>query len=206
MRYLELKQNLKKFITFSLSDIRNIEPDFYLPRLSEWQKKGYIKKIIRGKYIFSDVAINEETMFLVANSLLSPSYVSLESALSWYGLIPEGVWQITSVSTVRTINFDTQIGKFTYRTIKPGVFFGDKLVKNNNSTKPYRIASIEKALLDYFYLRADLDSKAAVDELRLNPDNLSRIDLEILKTMVRNFYNQKFEKRVSLLIDHIQNA
>src|SRR3989338_6658324 len=109
MKFLEFKQNLKDFITFNLQDIRKIEPGFDLRRLSEWQRKGYIQKLRRGYYIFSDIALNEEKLFLVANRLYGPSYVSLEMALSFYGLIPEGVYALTSITTRKTEHFKAPV-------------------------------------------------------------------------------------------------
>src|SRR5579864_6761878 len=102
MRYLDLKNQLNDFIVFSLKDIRKLDSSFYNRRLSEWRRKGYIKMVRRGYYIFSDLKLSEDVLFLIANRIYSPSYVSLESALSYYGLIPEGVLSITSVSTRKT--------------------------------------------------------------------------------------------------------
>jgi len=80
MKYLELKSELRDFTIFSLNEIRNIEPGFHRRRLNEWQDKGYIKKVVRGYYIFSDLKLSEETLFKIANRIYLPSYISLESA------------------------------------------------------------------------------------------------------------------------------
>ncbi|GAI56933.1 unnamed protein product, partial [marine sediment metagenome] len=96
MKYLELKSELRDFTIFSLNEIRNIEPGFHRRRLNEWQDKGYIKKVVRGYYIFSDLKLSEEILFKIANRIYLPSYISLESALSYYHLIPESVYGITS--------------------------------------------------------------------------------------------------------------
>src|SRR5437763_1371478 len=86
MHYQALKEQLKNFSIFSVSDIRKIDPKFYPARLSEWQKKGILKKLRRGYYMFADATLNEQALFLIANHLYPPSYVSFESALSYYGL------------------------------------------------------------------------------------------------------------------------
>jgi len=99
MQFLELKKNLKDFMIFSKRDIEKMDQSFHNQRLSEWQKKGYIKMIRRGYYIFSDLEINESILFLIANKIYSPSYVSLEMAFSYYNLIPESVYSVTSVTT-----------------------------------------------------------------------------------------------------------
>jgi len=63
MQFIELKEKLKHFPTFSIPDIRKIEEDFDIRRLSEWTRKGYIKKIRRGHYFFSDAEIREQLCF-----------------------------------------------------------------------------------------------------------------------------------------------
>jgi len=78
MQYLEFQKAFNNFTVFSLADIRQVEPGFYCRRLNEWQKKSYIKKIIKGWYIFSGLAINESVLFEIANRIYSPSYISFE--------------------------------------------------------------------------------------------------------------------------------
>ncbi len=91
MQFIEFKEKLKNYIVFSLQDIKKIDKNFYRSRLNEWQDKGYIKKIRRSYYIFDDLNLNEAILFLIANKIYSPSYISFEMALSYYGLIPEAV-------------------------------------------------------------------------------------------------------------------
>ena len=110
MQYIDLKTELKDFIVFSINGIEKIDPSFHNQRLSEWQKKGYIKKIRQGYYVFSDLQIDEKTLFLIANKIYAPSYVSLEMSLSWHNLIPEAVYGITCVTSRKTANFQTPVG------------------------------------------------------------------------------------------------
>ncbi len=124
MQYNLFKSSLKDFTIFSLNDIKQVDPRFHRRRLNEWQIKGYLKKVIKGYYIFSDLEFNENILFEIANKIYSPSYVSFEMALSYYDLIPESVYGITSASTRRTYNFKTSIAEFNYRTIKPQLHFG----------------------------------------------------------------------------------
>jgi predicted transcriptional regulator of viral defense system len=105
MQYIEFKDSLKDFTIFSLNDIRRIDNRFFRTRLNEWQNKGFIKKVIKGFYIFSDLELNEKVLFEIANRIYSPSYISFETALFWHGLIPESVYGITSASTRRTYKF-----------------------------------------------------------------------------------------------------
>jgi predicted transcriptional regulator of viral defense system len=205
MRYLDFKKKLEPFIIFSLQDIRSFEPNFNVVQLSQWQNKGYIKKIIKGKYIFTDVELNEEILFLIANELLSPSYVSLEMALSWYGIIPEGVYTVTSVSTIRTITHNTDIGIFEYRKIKQEAFFGDQLKKIEGSNRSFRIASVEKALVDYLYYKNELNTLTDIESLRLNKDVLKKeINYNLLLSYTKLCKNKEVQKRVNNLVQYLK--
>jgi len=169
MRYQELKDKLKDFVVFTLNDIRKTTPDFHRRRLNEWQDKGYIKKLRRGFYMFSDLSLNEQSMYLIANKLYAPSYISMEAALSYYGLIPEGVYTMTSISTKKTSKFMTPIAQFSYRSIKPSLFFGYKLEKYMGQS--YKIAEIEKVLLDYVYFNPKMADELDFQGWRFNSED-----------------------------------
>ena len=150
MRYTALRQDLREFILFSLRDIKILEKRFSRTRLNEWQDKGYIKKISRGYYIFSDIELSEGALFEIANRIYSPSYISFETAFSYYGLIPESVYGITSASSRKTYRFRTPVAEFAYRKITPRVFWGYNLVQWDH--RHFRIATPEKAILTFFFL------------------------------------------------------
>jgi predicted transcriptional regulator of viral defense system len=202
MRFLEFKEKLNKFVVFNLNDIRKIKADFDLRRLNEWQKKGYIRMIRRGYYIFSDLKINEPTLFLIANKIYSPSYISLEMALAYYNLIPESVYGITSVTSQKTDNFKTPLGDFIYRHIKPGLMFGYKLVEYENHN--FKIAEIEKAVLDYFYLNPHIKGQAEFFELRFNVDEFKTVaDQEKIIHYLAGFNNKSLEERINKFIRYL---
>lgn len=196
MQYIELKEALKNFTIFSINDIKSIDKSFFRVRLNEWQDKGYIKKIIKGYYIFSDLELSENTLFEIANRIYSPSYISFEMALSYYHLIPESVYGITSASTRRTYNFKTPIAEFSYKTIKKHLFFGYNLVKHNN--KYFKIASMEKAILDYFYLNPNIEKESDFASLRVNGELfLEQVDDEKLNKFLSKFAKKTLAKRIN---------
>lgn len=205
MKYLELKENFRDFVIFSISDILKIDTDFHAQRLSEWQKKGYIKKIAKGHYAFSDIQINESVLFIIANRLYAPSYISLEMALSFYGIIPESVYTVTSITSRRTKNLKTDIGQFSYTSIKPDLFFGYRLEsfgKNN-----FMIAEPEKAILDFFYNNPKINNTNSFYELRINKDSfLEKIDTNKLNNYLKLFNNQALEQRIKKLIEFVTSA
>jgi predicted transcriptional regulator of viral defense system len=205
MQYIELKNFFKDFIIFCLTDIRRIDASFHRRRLNEWQDKGYIKKIIKGYYISSDLEIDENVLFEIANRIYGPSYISFETALSYYHLIPESVYGISSASTRRTYTFRTPIGEFSYRTIKPELFFGYDLVGYNN--RHSKIASMEKAILDFFYLNPHIKGAPDFASLRINRDIfLKQAREERLYGFVDRFAKKTLTKRVKLFLEFIKNA
>lgn len=205
MKYIELKENLKDFIIFTSQDIKKIESNFDLRRLYEWQQKNYIKKVKRGYYIFSDLKINEKTLYFIANKIYKPSYISLESALSYYNLIPESVYTIISASSGKTNNFSNNIGQFSYRQLKSVLMFGEELIKYKNQN--IKMASSEKALLDYFYLNPHLKNENDFYEMRFNKETFQeKVNIEKLNNYLKYFKNKNLEKRIKKLLKFIKNA
>jgi len=202
MQYLELKEQLRDFLVFSLDDIKKTDPTFYRQRLNEWQDKGYIKKVIKEYYIFSDLEINESVLFIIANKIYDPSYVSLEMALSYHGLIPESVYEITSVSSRKTYAFNSQLAKFSYRQIKPELMFGYQLVTYQNHN--FKMAEIEKVILDYFYINPKLKTEGEFAELRINGETFrEKVDMVKFKKYLAQFQNKALEKRVNQFVKYL---
>lgn len=205
MTIIELKESLNQFTIFSINDVRKIEPEFDKRRLNEWHKKGYLKKVIRGHYIFSDLAVNENVLFEIANKIYNPSYVSLEIALSYYHLTPESVYEITSVATRKTNEFKTPIARFNYKSLKPNLFFGYKLVKYDQ--KSFKIAEVEKAILDYLYFNPRLKTAADFEGIRIDLDSFQeQVNQERLKKYLSEFNQKTFQKRVNDFLRFIKNA
>ena len=205
MQYLDLKKYFNDFTVFSLMDIKRVDAGFHRRRLNEWQDKKYIKKIIRGYYIFSDLTIDETVLFETSNRIYRPSYISLETALSYYHLIPESVYGISAISTRRTYTFKTPIAEFSYRTIKPNLFFGYDLVTHNN--KHFKIASMEKAVLDYFYLNPKIKRESDFAGLRINRDIfLAQTRETILYDFLDKFAKKTLTKRMNSFLKFIKNA
>jgi len=113
-----------------------------------YTKRGFIVRAKRGLYAFADDLPPE---LYIANKLYEPSYISLESALSYHRVIPETVYEITSVTPKSTRRFETLGKVFTYHTIKKAAFTGYSLGKQNGFS--FIIAEPEKAFADALYLR-----------------------------------------------------
>ncbi len=170
MKYEDLALLIKTPI-FSKNDILLAGGNVYDYQLSTWVKKGYLLKIKNGIYIFTrdyEKIKGEE----IATVLYQPSYLSMESALSAYGIIPEMVYSYVSVTAKTNRTFDNKFGHFIYRHLKGELFWGYREVKTGSGR--YLMAEPEKAVLDYLYLNlSKINSKSDFENLRFNEDRLS---------------------------------
>jgi hypothetical protein len=133
----------------------------------------------------------------IAFRLYSPSYISLEKALSVYGIIPEMVYGITSVTPKTTREFRNKFGDFTYRHIKPTLFFGYREDKERRCL----MAEPEKALLDYLYLNlSKIDPCEAAEEFRFNVKVIKKeISGAKLKKYLQLFNNRKMDRAIAAI-------
>ena len=203
MRYRDLLAKTKDTILIKSTDLALMTDNLpYLRRqLSEWTKKEYLIKLKKGFYIPNDSdLIKQIPIFFLSNQLYQPSYISLESALSWYGLIPEKSQTTTAISTKKTTQFQTPIGNFYYHSIKSSGFLGYVQI----TIKNYKvlIAEPEKALLDLIYLKAprvDDQFLAWFDQLRL--DSSQGFDWTKLNKYANHFGSSQIKQLLSRLED-----
>ena len=126
-------------------------PQVLRNQFTRWAKKGWLIGLRRGVYLLNknDRKIDMDNN-MIANVLYEPSYLSLEYALNFYGIIPEAVADMTSVTTRKTMRFSNELGNFIYQKIKPQAFHGFK--KTGERKNSFFIAEAEKAVVDFLYL------------------------------------------------------
>lgn len=153
MRYLDFKAKIKTNI-FTVLDAQKYFPkedaSAIKTQLSRFAVRGLIASIKRGLYCFDPKAVDE---FVLAHLLYQPSYVSAESALHYYGIIPDIPQAVTSVTVTTSKRIKSSLGLFLYSKIKFELFFGYDTILSPGSAYSFSIAQKEKALLDYLYLR-----------------------------------------------------
>lgn len=199
MQFIDFQNQFSIYPIFSLQDVRKVFSDFSYRQLDRWEKKGYLKKVKRGFYCFSTQDVDQNFLFYTANKIYTPSYVSLEMALKHYGLIPEEIFQITSVATKKTTNFQISVGNFSYRQIKPSLYFGYRLVEFGQ--QKILIAEPEKAILDYLYIHPKLKTVADFEGMRINIDEFrSQINSERFQKYLETFNNKQLSKRAKLFL------
>lgn len=201
MKYQEFRNIIKRPF-FRKTDVDFKMVNISSVQLSRWAKIGYINQVKRGLYVFNDEKDALDPL-VISFLLYEPSYVSLESALSFHGLIPELVPATTAVSAKTTRTFENQYGKFLYRHIKPELFFG--YAPREVSAEKYLLAEPEKAILDYAYFnRARLNSADDISELRINTEEFKKIvDIAKLKKYLKEYNSPKIDRIISLLLAHV---
>ncbi|MDD4409526.1 MAG: hypothetical protein PHW52_02610 [Candidatus Pacebacteria bacterium] len=204
MQYLELKTQLNDFPIFSIKDIEKVDPSFHKQRLSEWQKKGYMKKISKGFYFFTDFPINEQILFIIASRIYGPSYVSLEMALSIYGIIPESVYGVTLVTSQPTKKIKASVGNFIYRHVQSELMFGYKIQEYDGHR--YQIAELEKAILDYLYFNSRISDNESFEGVRFNIAEIKeRMDMEKFNKYLNAFHSKALNSRAKRFLTYINN-
>jgi len=174
MNYIAVEKELKKrdiriFTPLEFQRIFRVPYNNSKSFINRNVKRGLLLKLKNGLYALSNINISK---FFIANKLYTPSYVSFETALSYYGIIPETVYAIFSVTTKASREFEAKESNFIFHKVKKEAFFGYIPKKIGNIV--VLIAEPEKALLDYLYF-VILKKKTFND--RLNIKNISKIKL-----------------------------
>ncbi len=204
MKILKVKELLNTQKIFSLQDIYTLYPDFRQETLYDWENQGYVKKIRNKYYTFSDRDFRDLDLYLISNKIYEPSYVSLESALNFYGIIPEAVLKVTAITTRKTNQFETDFGTYIYKSIKKDLFWGYKLTQHGDIG--IKIAKPEKVILDYLYLNPNVSTTDDFESLRFNSEILRDIlDMEKLDRYLKIFSNEKLTERSNTLFSYMKS-
>ena len=163
-------------------------------KISELVKKGQLTPVKNGLYIPGP---NTKTLkpepFMVANHLRGPSYVSLEAALSYWDLIPERVYEVSSVTTKSSKTYSTPLGRFSYfRAPLPYYAFGIKSVALT-ARQVVLMASPEKALCDKIVMTSGILLRSTrqvqeflIDDLRIGEEQLQKLDVKEITSWIDN--------------------
>lgn len=169
-------------------------------KIVKLKNKDILTPLKSGLYVYNPLYNNTLlSKEIIANILLGPSYVSLDFALWFHGLIPESVHEITSITTKRSKSFETHYGVFSYVQIKKELFNIGLEIKTSKSGN-FIIASKEKALCDKVYFTKDIDlrSQKAMrefleDDLRIDMDELENCDIKIFEEYTKVSKSKKIE-------------
>lgn len=173
-------------------------------QLSRWRRAGKVYQLRRGLYCLAPPFQKVKPHpFLVANRLLPGSYVSLQAAMAFYGMIPEYVPMTTSVTTSRPAQWETPLGVFDFRHIQVDFFDGYRFVDLGENQRAF-VATPAKALLDLVYLEPGGDEPYYLTELRLN--NLGRLDWQLLERLTRKLEKPKLMRAMAAIRELAEEA
>lgn len=159
-------------------------------KISELIKRGELLALRRGLYVPGpEMDLPIPDLFVIANNLRGPSYISMESALSFWGIIPERVYEISSVTIKTTKEYKTPVGRFSYQHLgSPYYSFGLQSVQLKEQQTTL-MASKEKALCDKIILTAGVFLRSIrqtkdflIEDLRIDEENLVNLDRAIMRT------------------------
>lgn len=199
MNFFEFKDKMFDLACFNTYQVFAWQPDFDRNNITRWLKKGYLVRLKQGYYTFPEYKGKPDYPLYFANRIYRPSYISLHTALSFYGMIPEAVVQITSVTSLKTTAFTNDFGEYTYHSLKKNLIFGYDL-KPMKDNRTIQFAMPEKALLDLLYLYPFYDNQQEMEELRLDEDYLQNdLNTELFMEFAERFQSKALDQRIKLL-------
>ena len=185
--------------------------DYSRPRdkISVWLKSGELVRVKKGLYVFGkEAALSPFSHEILANLIYGPSAISLSYALSFYGLIPERIPSITSVTHKRRKEFITPVGRFVYFYLPAQKYSVGIRLESTSAGQQFLISTPEKALCDQIYL---IDKKIKLNtpndiesylfhDLRLDEEGLKNFSVAQLSAINESYQ----QKKINLLIQFIK--
>jgi hypothetical protein len=166
-------------------------------QLSRWVKAGRLIKLKKGLYTLAQPYRKVTPHpFLIANVMKKASYVSMQSALGYYGMIPEYVPAVTSITTQRPEQIETSLGYFVFRHVKKSWFHGYSQIDVGSGQRAF-VAIPEKALLDLVYLTPGADNYDFLNELRLQ--NLEQLNISVIQSLADESGSVKLLRAAKLI-------
>lgn len=203
-RLLELVADIPIFES-SLLLAGEVAPENLRLQLTRWTQSGKLYQLRRGLYALAPPHQKVKPHpFLLANLIQRASYVSLQSALAFHGMIPEAVQRTTSVTTARPGYWNTPLGVFLYRHIQADLLHGYRMVDLETApSQQALVATAEKALLDLVYFHPGGESPRYLMEMRLQ--NLDQLDLDELNRQAELFHSPKMQRGVRVITALVKN-
>jgi hypothetical protein len=188
---------IKKFdiIPFQTSALKAMLSNYNYPanKISSLLAKGTIIQLKKGLYILSEeYCQSSPSKDIIANHIYGPSYISLDYALSYYSLIPEKVFSVSSITTKRTRKFITPFGTFTYRQADSKYYSIGINIETIHDKYNFFIASPEKAICDKIvftpYLKITTEKQMQsflLDDLRIDFSGIELFDFSIIENCIK---------------------
>jgi len=206
MYFQEFRRQMYPLGCFTTNQAYAWRDGFDKNNLTRWVSQGLLIRLRNGYYTFPEYLGNRDFAFYSANRIYRPSYISLHTALAFYGLIPESIVHITSITTLKTASFTNSFGTFTYNTVKPEMMFGYEPRSTSHVSLDTRhepltllLATPAKAITDLLYLNPFYNTPAEMEELRIDLSSrlLKTRDLTAISSRIAN---PALDKRIRIFI------
>lgn len=177
-------------------------------KITRWLKSGDIIRVKKGLYVFGpSIAMEPYSLEVLANLIYGPSAISFTYALGYYGLIPEKVSVITSVTNQRVKKFSTPVGEFHYAYLSTKKYEIGLVLQNMGTSHAFLISTPEKALCDQIYLvdkKIVLKDSATISDylfhdLRIDPEVFYQLNSEQMCELVKTYQDPRLKKLYEFL-------
>lgn len=165
---------------------------------SDLLARGKLQRLKKGLYIQAGPGIPPFSREILGNMIYGPSYISREYALSYHGLIPEHVVEITSVTSRKTKIFTTPVGSFSYIHVPTHYYSFGFGLKEIGGERAFLIADPEKAIADRVLMEKGRFSIRSMktflfDNLRIDPDEFRNLDKSCFSQVVHLIKRQSLD-------------
>ncbi len=209
MKFEELIEQFRERPLFGLREVLALSTDSTKSlknQLSVWTRDGKLTRLRRGVYLLGEPYRKQmPSVYYTSNRLLRPSYVSLQTALQFHGMIPDAVGVVQAVTPKHGREWETTVGTFDYRSIKQERFWGYREYATGQSDRPqqtFLMARPEKCLLDLFYLKKGQWEASRLRQMRFQ--NLDRLEPETLESDAERFDSPKVSAATRRLLSEYQ--
>lgn len=200
MNFWQFRNQFYDLVCFNINQVYAWSPNFEKNNLTRWTKQNMLVKLRNSWYSFPEYLKTPNIQHFVSNKIYSPSYISLHTALAFYGIIPEAIVQTTAVSSLKKANFENVFGSFLYQQILPELMFGSEH-KAFLSKHSLIFATPEKAILDLLYLYPQYNNEEEIMELRFDEVFMQEdLKIDCLNDFTEQFKSKTLRNRVDILL------
>jgi len=200
MNFWQLRTQFYDLACFNIHQVYAWQPGFEKNNLTRWTKQNLLVKLRNSWYSFPEYLKIPNFQNFVSNKMYTPSYISLHTALAFYGIIPEAIVQTTAVSSLKKAHFENIFGSFSYQHILPDLMFGYE-PKTFLNKQTILFATPEKAILDLLYLYPFYNNEQEIKELRFDETFMQEdLNIERLNGFTERFHSKTVRNRVNILL------
>lgn len=213
---MTLDQQVRAFgsVPFSHGSLLPLLHEYKRPndKIARWLTDGQLVQLRRGLYVLGNGwRATPVSLPLLANALLGPSYVSLEFALSWHGLIPEGVREVSSVTSRRGRLFETPLGRFSYSHVPLAWFAIGVRMEAGSEGLSFLMASPAKAICDKLVLTRRLQAVSVksmrvflFEDLRLEAESVRALDQRVIRDCMATGHKSRHLQALQKCVEAMQ--